>query len=175
MTSAPPLVDAVRTIRRERPKAQKARGRAEREAIRIRFAGGADARLNPESPRDRAWAEVLESLRDAQEPAYVEIDRETRYITSLLLPRRFTVAAIRGTADSDLEVDLEISHARHFLRRDHPSFEELYALLERARLPSRTVHRNRVARQLQDHRRAFSACGNDDSPPVEEDLRCRPA
>jgi hypothetical protein len=134
MTSEPPLVDAVRTIRRERPKAQKTRGTAQQAAIRVRFASGADARLNPESPRDRTWAEVLESLQKAKQPAYVEIDPETGYITSLLLPRPFTVTAIRGTAEADFEIELEISHARHFLRRNHPRFEELYALLERARL-----------------------------------------
>src|SRR5947209_10868615 len=128
-----PVVDAVRTIRRERPTSDRTRAAAQAPAIRVRFASGVDARLNPQSPRDRTWAEVLESLRDSGEPAYVEIDGETRYISSLLLPRTFVVTAIREAPQADLEIELEISHARHFLRRGHPRFEELSALLERAR------------------------------------------
>jgi hypothetical protein len=133
MAPEPALVDDVRSIRHEDPSSERARGKQAQPSIRIRFASGADARLNPESPRDRTWAEVLESLRASRQPAYVEIDPETRYITSLLLPRSFVVAAIRETPQSDLEIELEISHARHFLRRDHPRFEELRALLEYAR------------------------------------------
>jgi hypothetical protein len=133
MRPEPPVVDAVRNIRRERPKLKRVRGKAGESAIRVRFASGVDARLNPESPRDRVWAEVLESLRDSGEPAYVEIDSDTSYISSLLLPRSFIVTAIRETPQSDLEIELEISHARHVLRRDHPRFEELHAVLERAR------------------------------------------
>lgn len=132
MTLEPALVDHVRDMTRERPRA--ARGKAEGPALRVRFASGADARLNPESPRDKVWAEVLESLRDSRQPAYVEIDPQTRYITSLLIPQRFTVAAIRETPRADdVEVELEISHARHHLRRAHPRFDEMYKLLDRAR------------------------------------------
>src|SRR5262249_62077165 len=32
-----------------------------------------------------------------------------------------------------LEVELEISHARHYLRREHPRFDEMHKTLERAR------------------------------------------
>jgi hypothetical protein len=99
----------------------------------VRFAKGADARLDPTSQRDRVWAEVLESLRDSRQPAYVEIDPDTRYITALLLPQSFTVTAIRESARGEsLEVELEISHARHHLRRDHPHFDEMHRTLERA-------------------------------------------
>jgi hypothetical protein len=133
MTPEPALVDDVRDIRRERASARGARRRTEVLAIRVRFGGGANARLNPSSSRDRIWAEVLESLRDSGQPAYVEIDPDTRYITSLLLPQRFLVTSIRETPESDLEIELEISHARHFLRGDHPRFEEMRALLESAR------------------------------------------
>ncbi len=102
------------------------------EAIVVRFAGGTVAKLDPGSHRDRTWAEVLESLRGEQAPVYVEIDPKTSYITSLLLPRSFTVTAIRE-APEGLAVDLEISHARHYLRRDDPRFEELRRALEAAR------------------------------------------
>jgi hypothetical protein len=134
MAPEPALVDDVRDVARERSRAKTGRARAAREpTIRVRFASGADARLNPESPRDRVWAEVLESLRDSRQPAYVEIDPETRHIISLLLPQRFTVAAIREAPAGDVEVELEISHARHHLRREHPRFDEMHKLLDRAR------------------------------------------
>jgi hypothetical protein len=133
MTAEPALVDDVRSIRREQPTLGRARRKREHPPIRVRFAGGAEARLNPNSPRDRTWAEVLDSLRDSRQPAYVEIDPETRYITSLLLPQTFYISAIHETPQGDLEVELEISHARHFLRRDHARFNELKTLLERAR------------------------------------------
>jgi hypothetical protein len=127
------LVDDVRDVARGiRPEKGKQAG-AGGEAIRIRFAGGVDARLDPASPRDRVWAEVLESMRDSQEPAYVEIDPDTRYITSLLVPQRFTVKAIRESGHGNgLEIDLEISHARHYLRRGHPRFKDMEQTLERA-------------------------------------------
>jgi hypothetical protein len=130
---SPALVDDVRSLRREQPTLGKARRTRAQPPIHVRFASGAEAWLNPESPRDRAWAEVLESLRDSEQPAYVEIDPETRYITSLLLPQTFYVSALRETPQGDLEVELEISHARHFLRRDQARFNDLQALLERAR------------------------------------------
>ena len=131
MAASPVLVDDVRDIARERQR--KTRARAEEPPIRVRFAGGAAARLDPSRPRDRVWAEVLESLRESRQPAYVEIDPDTSYITSLLLPQQFTVTAIRDAEGGDLEVELEISHARHYLRREHAGFEQMRALLEQAR------------------------------------------
>ena len=133
MQSQPALVDAVREIRRERPATRKTARGAAMQPIRVRFGSGVDARLNPASSRDRIWAEILESLRESGKPAYVEIDPDTRYITSLLLPQSLLVTAIRETPESDLVVELEISHARHYLRRDHPRFQEMHALLEEAR------------------------------------------
>ena len=128
------LVDDVREIAAEPRRGKSRRTKAAGDVIRVRFAKGVDARLDLASPRDRVWAEVLESLRDARQPAYVEIDPDTRYITSLLLPRSFIVTAIRELPRGDgLEVELEISHARHYLRREHPRFDEMHKTLERAR------------------------------------------
>jgi hypothetical protein len=115
-------------------------GEAESVAIDVRFGDGTAARLDPTSARDRVWAEVLESLRDTRQPAYVEIDPKTRYITSLLLPQELVVTDIReipGTVY--LEIDMEISEARHYLRREHPRFDELRKILERARRKNEAV------------------------------------
>lgn len=126
------FVDDVRQVARKVPQAKGKRVKPEDTGIRVRFASGVAARLNPSNPRDTVWAEVLESLRDSRQPAYVEIDPETHYITSLLLPLKFNVTAIRDAARGDLEIELEISHARHYLRRDHPRFDEIHRILERA-------------------------------------------
>jgi len=133
MAAEPVLVDDVRDVARERPRGGRAKGRAAEPPIRVRFAGGAAARLDPAKPRDRVWADVLQSLRESSQPAYVEIDPDTGYITSLLLPQRFLVTAIHKTETDDWEVELEISHARHHLRRDHMGFERMLDTLEQAR------------------------------------------
>ena len=134
------LVDDIRQVARKPQQAKNKRAKAQQIDIRVRFASGVDARLNASNPRDTVWAEVLESLRDSRQPAYVEIDPKTHYITSLLLPRKFTVTAIReAPGGRDLEVELEISHARHYLRRDHPRFDEMQKTLEKARREKTSV------------------------------------
>ena len=133
MTEPPALIDEVRDISRERLAGRRAREARAESPIRVRFASGAAGRLDPAKQRDRVWAEVLQSLRDSNKPAYVEIDPDTGYITSLLLPQKFMVAAIRKTDTDDLEIELEISHARHHLRRGHPGFQRMFEVLERAR------------------------------------------
>jgi hypothetical protein len=138
-TASAALVDDVRNIAPERAAKKRTRGAAAEPPIRVSFAGGAAGRLDPVKPRDRVWAEVLQSLRDQKQPAYVEIDPDTGYITSVLLPRPFRVTAIRKTEAGDLEVDLEISHARHHLRHAQPGFERMLAILERARRDRSTV------------------------------------
>ena len=128
------LVDDVREVAGGRQPAKGKRARAAGDGIRVSFATGVDARLDPDSPRDRVWAEVLQSLQDTRQPAYVEIDPDTRHITSLLLPRNFAVTAIRELPGGDgVEVELEISHAKHFLRREQPGFDEMLKTLESAR------------------------------------------
>jgi hypothetical protein len=122
------LVDVVRSLAKDR-----ARGKSAKPRINIRFASGAVGRLNPDDPRERVWAEVLESLRESKKPAYIELNTSTGRITSLLLPRAHEVIAIRDAEkDGDLEVELHRSHAVHYLRRRHPRFEELRELLEEA-------------------------------------------
>lgn len=125
------LVDDVRDIARERTKGR--RQAAAAGSVRVRFASGAAGRLDLAKPRDRVWAEVLESLRTSSKPAYVAIDADSGFITSLLLPRQFLVAALRPLEGGDVEVELEISHARHYLRRTQSDFERMRATLEQSR------------------------------------------
>ncbi len=133
MTREPGLVDDVREVARTATRSAARGKKAAPRTIDVRFAGGTTARLDPVSARDRVWADVLEELKATGRPAYVEIDPKTRHITTVLLPRPLTVTAVREIAGGDLEIDLEISHARHYLRREHPRFEELRKTLERSR------------------------------------------
>jgi hypothetical protein len=111
--------------------------RAERQpvagpSLTVTFADGRQARLNLTDYRSRVWAQVLQNLYHSGQPAYVEIDPDSLLITQLLQPLRFTVGDIRKV-DGGLEVDLIISHGRHYLRRSNPNFESLRDALDNAR------------------------------------------
>jgi hypothetical protein len=101
-------------------------------SLTVTFVDGRRARLNLTDHRSRVWAQVLQNLYQVGEPAYVEIDPESRLITQLLQPLRFTVGDIKRI-DGGLQVDLIVSHGRHYLRRSNPDFEELRQALENAR------------------------------------------
>jgi spermidine synthase len=87
--------------------------------------------LDPAVPRDKVWAEVLEWLQQNRRPAYVEIDPDTHHITSLLLPQPFRVRGIRQVG-RDLRVELEVSHAVHYVRANLPGFDQIAARLRAA-------------------------------------------
>ena len=109
-------------------------GREKGSSIRLTFAGGATARLDASKARDRTWADVLESLQDRHQPAYIEVDPKTRFVITLLLPLSFLVKRVHEVPEGgDLEVELEVSHAKHYLRRRHPHFESLRKILDSAR------------------------------------------
>ncbi len=100
--------------------------------IRVAFATGRTGLLDMTADRSRIWADVLRSLRESRQPAYVEVDPKTSVITELLLPIHYTVRRIQPAKDR-LEVELEISHARHYLSKSNPQFDELRKALEDAR------------------------------------------
>jgi hypothetical protein len=128
-----------------------AAGRAESrpEPARVTLGSGRSAQLDMRLSRSRVWAEVLQSLRESKQPAYLEIDSESDLITELLIPLRVTVAAIGPAKTGEgLTVDLVISHARHLLRRDNPDFERLRRVLEEA---SRTGSEVLVTESLDQH------------------------
>lgn len=102
--------------------------------VAVGFAGGQSGNLDMTSPRSAVWAEVLDSLREEDQPAYVEIDPATNVITELLCPLTVSVEALTPIDLEDaVEVELAISHARHFLRRSNPDFQEMLKTLEAAR------------------------------------------
>jgi hypothetical protein len=107
--------------------------------VEVRLVDGSWGLLDLGIPRSRIWAEVLASLRDTSQPAYLEIEPDTHVITELLMPIASQVQKITETADGDLQVDLVRSHARHFLRRSRPDFPTLRAALEKAQGDERQV------------------------------------
>jgi hypothetical protein len=102
------------------------------QVLEVRFAGGQAGFIDMRDRRGAVWADVLRSLREQDQPAYVEIAPDTGLITELLLPLRFTVGSIEST-EVGLEIELVVSHARHRLRRSNPDFDELRESLEAAR------------------------------------------
>lgn len=99
----------------------------------VNFQRGRAGLLDMSLPQSAVWVEVLESLRETNQPAYVEIDPETNVITELLCPVMMGVVGIgKEGKKGDVEIKLAISHARHFLRRSNPDFKEMLETLRKA-------------------------------------------
>jgi hypothetical protein len=106
----------------------------------VSFEGGRRVLLDPNKPQSVVWAEVLDELRVLGHPAYVEVDPATNVVTTVLSPLAVRVGSLTPSADgSAIEVELIISHARHYLRRSNPDFNSLYAALQDARARGTTV------------------------------------
>jgi hypothetical protein len=99
----------------------------------VAFQAGRSAQLDMTKPHAKVWASVLDSMRESNSPVYVEVDPVTSEITNLLVPLSVGVESIKSLR-RDVEVELVISHAKHFLRRDNPDFDQLLEILERARV-----------------------------------------
>ena len=99
--------------------------------LAAKFEDGRTAFLDISTHRGRVWAEVLTSLRESHQPAYVEIDPANNLITELLLPSRYTVARVTKIKGGR-EIEFIPSHARHFLRQTHLDFGAMTELVERA-------------------------------------------
>jgi hypothetical protein len=109
-------------------------GQPARHVVTVSFQQGRSAHLDMTVPRSKVWTEVLHSLRQANEPAYVELDPATNVITNLLCPLTVRVGAITPNAAGDaVEVELIISHARHHLRRAHADFQQMLQTLQDAK------------------------------------------
>jgi Glutaminase len=75
--------------------------------------------------------EILDQLRRMGQPAYVEIEPETRTIVQLLIPLVTRVSEVRDV-DQGVRVILESSHGIHMLDRQAPDFDGLHSALEQA-------------------------------------------
>lgn len=99
--------------------------------VEVRFQGGRSGMLDLSDYRSAVWRDVLQSLHESGRPAYVEIEPQSGLITELLLPARYQVGRLTDVEDG-LEVELVVSHARHYLRRSNPDFDELREELQTA-------------------------------------------
>lgn len=126
------LVEGISDLGRPAPERAGEMPGAAEDYLEVRFESGRSGLLDMREHRGAVWADVLRSLHEQNEPAYVEIDLETGEITELLLPRGFIVLRVDPVEDG-LAFELHLSHGAHYLRRSHPDFEELRAVLEQAR------------------------------------------
>jgi glycine/D-amino acid oxidase-like deaminating enzyme len=125
------VVDAVQDLLHAVEFRETATGRPSLDYLTVAFADGRTGLLDMTIHRSVVWADVLASLRETGQPAYVEIEPDTGLITLLLLPIRYTVARIEPDPEG-LEVELVVSHAGHYVRRSNSDFDELRERLQAA-------------------------------------------
>ena len=97
----------------------------------IELDDGRRVRLDPENPRSAVFAQVLDGLSRQKLPVYVEVDPATSAITRVLIPYVTRVADVQPSEDG-LDVEIEMSHARHVLRRGAPDYDEMEKRLREA-------------------------------------------
>jgi hypothetical protein len=148
MANVNAVVDSVSSLSSSLAEVQEARrARPAARTVTVNFGGGQSGLLDLTQPRSLVWAEVLHSMREASQPAYVEIDPATRFITQLLVPLVVRVGEIKQIP-SGAEVELIISHARHFLENTLPGFAGLMDALRTAQRQKSTV----VVTETDDHK-----------------------
>lgn len=113
----------------------------------VHFSDGRTVRLDPGNPYSISYGEILDDMRQAGIPVYVECDPKTGAITQLRVPLVVTVSDIVRTESGQLLVDLEISSARHTLSPANPDFNRLLAALEEAR----QHHTQVIVTETDDH------------------------
>jgi Glutaminase len=105
----------------------------------VTFENGETICLDPTDPLSAGYAEILEDLRHAQIPGYVEVYPETRAISRLLIPVQVKVAALVKISGGDVAVGLEISQAHRVLKHSNDQFARLLSILEEAKKTGATV------------------------------------
>jgi hypothetical protein len=103
----------------------------------VDLGGDRRIRLDPADQRSVGFATVLDGLAKQGQPAYIELDPASGSIDRLLIPTIGRVVALnpRG-AGGGIEVQLDLSHARHIVSPDTDDFGTIERDL-RAALDSR--------------------------------------
>jgi hypothetical protein len=107
--------------------------------IDVTFASGETTSLNPTHPLSVGYAEILEDLRHAKIPAYVELDPKTQSISHLLIPVQAKVSALVKIDGGDMAVELESYQAHSILKKTNSQFSRLLSILEDAKKTGITV------------------------------------
>lgn len=137
MVKAKTVVDNIHEL--SSPEATKVDGSdvtlSKSQFVTVQFQTGDIGLLDMSLPRTRIWYEVIASMRQSNNPVYVEIDPETNVITELLIPLRVKVGEMVPSEENrkDLKVELIISHAVHHLRHANPQFKKLAKQLMNAK------------------------------------------
>lgn len=141
--------------------------RAER-GLSVELADGRLARLDPADPRSAGLAQVLDGLSKQRLPVYLEVDPATSAITRLLIPHVTRIMGIRPIDEGVFGVELELSHARHVLRRGSTDFEEMEGQLRGAlRTGARVILTEDDAHEIIDIR-AYTPGPEGPPPPFPE-------
>jgi len=112
--------------------------KGERATITIQFDDGRSASLDQDTPEGVVYAETLEGLREMRSPVYVEVDSE-KQITHLLIPLVAKITAFAQLESGDIQVELEPSQAKHFLRKGIDDYERFMNVLSSAKESGRTL------------------------------------
>lgn len=128
------LVDVVKGIEIP-PATETAAKKASQPAkITVNFRGGKSGYLDMSVPRSAVWADILESLSLENQSAYVILDPDTDEIIELQIPQKLNVGEIgKPDKEGDVEVELIISSALHFIRKNNPNFSKLLKALQDAK------------------------------------------
>ncbi len=100
--------------------------------ITIQFEGGQSGLLDLSYRPAVVWQQMLDYLQQNNRPVYVEIDPDTRFITAVQVPQAARVWQIIPAGENVVEVIFHTSSARHYLRRNHPHFQQMLDALQAA-------------------------------------------
>jgi len=98
----------------------------------VHFESGETARLDPAHRHAHLYADVLEDARNAAIPVYVEIDAATSAISELLIPIDGVMKHIGYDGAGNAEIEIDMSHAIHILRKDSKDFDRLVGIAKDA-------------------------------------------
>lgn len=100
--------------------------------LTLQFDSGQAGILDLKDPLSALWAKMIDRQAQAHLPVYVEIDEESNVITSVLIPRIFSVQKLETDDRGNLLVHLEQSQAIHAVLASNPNFESMRDSLQAA-------------------------------------------
>lgn len=102
-------------------------------SVAVTLAGGERCIVDPGARDAPHYIRMLEMLRHAKMPVYLEVDDVAHRINRLLIPGVFRVHGIaQHPVDGRLEVDLRVSHACDFVAVTNPDYHEIVEALRSA-------------------------------------------
>ncbi len=105
----------------------------------VEFSDGQTAVVGPDASGGAVYIRVLADLQTIGAHAYVEADSETNAIRVLLIPLEGEVTGLHRLNDGDVQVELEPSSGKHFLRASNPSFGRFIETLEHSQVTGTAV------------------------------------